>query len=112
NQKLKPLLLVVNGHAPLLVMIRSVQLIRRPRTTYLCNWLACRHRFPSEPPPQDSRSKQKRRPAPFRATRLGNFALRLSDVPFQSLGDLLFWHRSHDLLDDLSVLEQQQRRDS
>src|SRR5438477_11361254 len=57
-------------------------------------------------------SKQKRRAALFRATRLGNFALKLSDVPFQSLGNLLFGHRSHDLLDDLPILEQQQRRDS
>ena len=37
---------------------------------------------------------------------------KLSDVPLQRLGDLLLGHCSHDLLDNLSVLEQQQRGDS
>ena len=37
---------------------------------------------------------------------------KLSDVPLQRLGDLLLGHCSDDLLDNLSVLEQQQRGDS
>src|SRR6266705_1070364 len=57
-------------------------------------------------------SEQKKRAALFRATRLGNFVLKLPDVPFQRLGNHLFRHCSHDLLDNLPVLEQQQRRDS
>jgi len=39
-------------------------------------------------------------------------ALNLRDVPLQRLGNLLLRHCSHDLLDDLSVLEQQQGGDS
>jgi hypothetical protein len=34
NQKLKPLVLVVHRHAPLLVVVRNVQLIRWPSTTH------------------------------------------------------------------------------
>ena len=30
----------------------------------------------------------------------------LSDVPFQCLGNMLLWHCSHNLLDNLPVLEQ------
>ena len=34
NQELKPFAVVVNGHTPLLVVIRNVQFIRRPGTTH------------------------------------------------------------------------------
>lgn len=58
--------------------------------------------------------QSKRRVAILLATRLHRKGMRpaLRDVPLQRLGDLLLRHRSYDLLDDLPVLEQQQRGNS
>src|SRR5882724_3776184 len=36
-----------------------------------------------------------------------HFPSHLRDVPFQRLGNLLLWHRSHNLFDDLPILKQQ-----
>jgi len=58
------------------------------------------------------RNSPNKKGAPHSVARhaLPYFLLRSPDVTFQRFGDHLFRHRSHNLLDDLPVLEQQQRR--
>src|SRR5213080_234084 len=59
----------------------------------------------------ESKQKKARRTLPRGTPSLASSS-NYPDVPFQRLGDLLFGHCTHNLLDDLPVLEQQQRRDS
>src|SRR6266404_5034738 len=68
--------------------------------------------FPDSRPSRYRPDVKKGRAAIYCAARPSIFKLPSSDVPLQRLGDLLLRYSSHNLLDDLPILEQQQRGDS